>query len=617
MLLSRAESAQVVGDLRRARRRQRVASIHWVDALYQVYITGLVAIVALVFVSSLLGDGEVSPSTLAEIRADGPAALGLLVAFAIFMGLRAGSRGGPLALEAADVRHVLLSPVDRGVALRGPALRQIRFLCFAGAGVGAGVGQLALRRLPGNGVEWMVFGALFGVTVVGLGFGAALVASGTKLRPWLATVLGGALVIWAAADLAGRAPTSPTAFVGRLPLWPLHAEPVSLLAVVLAAALMAIGLRLVAGTSLEAAERRTALVGQLKFAVTMQDLRTVLVLRRQLAQERPRSRPWISAMVRHPRFPVWQRGLRSVARWPVSRILRVLFLTAGAGLAFRGVWAGTTPLVVAAGLCLWVASLDAAEPLGQEVDHPGRTDSFPMDRGQLFVRHLPVVAVVSMVTGLLAAAVAAAPLGSPVPAGVAALIGITAGLMAGAGATVSVVQGAPDAVDVLSMSAPEIAGSRNVIRAVFPPGLGVVGVLPILAARAAEQGVSDPAPLVAASWASIPLAIVLFLVFGWVLKRDDIKQFMANAADQMSPTKAMERQAAEREAAEAREDEQLGESRRLAGLDPDDPEAGEVVERPKAQPRPKPKPKPTVSKTAPGTQGGTSAKPIGRRRDQQ
>ncbi|MEO6988414.1 MAG: hypothetical protein ABI239_07185, partial [Aquihabitans sp.] len=271
--------------------------------------------------------------------------------------------------------------------------------------------------------------------------------------------------------------------------------------------------------------------------------------------------------------------------------------------------------VVAVGLCLWVASLDAAEPLGQEVDHPGRTDSFPMERGDLFVRHLPVVALVSMVTGLLAALVAAVPLGSPVPVSVAALIGVTTGLLAGAGATVSVVQGAPDAVDVLSMSAPEIAGSRNVMRAVFPPGLGVLGVLPILAARAAEEGVSDPTPLVAAFRVSIPLAFVLFLVGGWVLKRDDIREFMANAADQMSPTKAMERQAAEREEAEDRESDQLAESRRLGGLDPED-EADAERKRAKAQPRPKPKPKPTVSPPAPGTQGGKSSKPIGRRRDQ-
>src|SRR5690606_3754323 len=58
--LSVADSAAVVADLRRARRKQRVAAIHWVDALYQVYVTGLVAVVAIVVLSSAIGDGEVS-----------------------------------------------------------------------------------------------------------------------------------------------------------------------------------------------------------------------------------------------------------------------------------------------------------------------------------------------------------------------------------------------------------------------------------------------------------------------------------------------------------------------------------------------------------------------------
>ena len=145
----------------------------------------------------------------------------------------------------------------------------------------------------------------------------------------------------------------------------------------------------VAGTSLEAAERRTALVGQLRFAVTLQDLRTVLVLRRQLAQERPRSRPWIRGTTRPARWPIVRRGVRSVLRWPASRVVRVVGLSIAAGFALRGVWAGTTPLVVAAGLALWVAALDAVEPLGQEVDHPGRTDGFPIERGRLHVGHLP------------------------------------------------------------------------------------------------------------------------------------------------------------------------------------------------------------------------------------
>ena len=48
-------------------------------------------------------------------------------------------------------------------------------------------------------------------------------------------------------------------------------------------------------------------------------------------------------------------------------------------------------------------------------------------------------------------------------------------------------EGAPDAVDVLALTTPEIAGSRTVIRTAWPPGLAVLGTLPLLAARAAAR----------------------------------------------------------------------------------------------------------------------------------
>ena len=159
--------------------------------------------------------------------------------------------------------------------------------------------------------------------------------------------------------------------------------------IVVAVALLVIGFRQVAGTSLESAERRTSLVGQLKFAVTLQDLRTVLVLRRQLAMELPRNRPWIRAAKRRPHFPVWHRGWRGVLRWPAARILRLLAFGAIAGLCVRGAYAGTTPLVVLAGLVLWFAALDAVEAMAQDIDHPGLQTRFPVDKGELMVRHLP------------------------------------------------------------------------------------------------------------------------------------------------------------------------------------------------------------------------------------
>ncbi len=586
-----------------------MASIHWIDALYQVYITGLVSVVIVVLLSGAIGDGQVSAAGIADIKEYGPAAAGLLVALAVFLGLRSGSRGGPLALERPDVRHVLLSPVDRGVALRGPAWRQLRFLVAVGAAVGAATGQLVVRRLPGNPFEWIAFGALFGVTLVGLGYGSALLASGLNMKHWMASLVGGLVVAWSVGDLLGKLPLSPATVVGHIAVWPLEPDWVAIAGVLLAVVLVVLGMRWVSGISLEAAERRTALVGQMRFAVTLQDLRTVLVLRRQLSQEHPRAKPWIPAARRTPKYPVWHRGVRSVARWPLSRIVRALLMAGVAGLSMRAVWNGTTPLVVLAGMALWIAALDAAEPLGQEVDHPGRTETFPLPRGQIFILHLPILFVVSVLIGLLGAAVAVAPIGASVPVGPGLFTGFLAGILAASGASISVVQGAPDPVDTLSMVTPEIAGTRTVIRTALPPAIAVLGLLPLLAARASVQGVEDPPPMAAAMSVALPLVFVAILVGGYIRFRDEIRAWIAEASEQMSPTKAAERQREERLAAEAREQEALEESRRLAK------ESGvSASQRAKARQKPKSKP---ISPPPEGVRGGTSAKPIGRKRDQQ
>jgi hypothetical protein len=278
-----------------------------------------------------------------------------------------------------------------------------------------------------------------------------------------------------------------------------------------------------------------------------------------------------------------------------------------AGLSLRWVWSGTTPLIVLAGMALWIAALDAAEPLGQEIDHPGRTDTYPFPRGELFAKHLPIAFAVSGVTGLIAGAVAAVPFGASVPVGPALIAGVVAGILAAAGATVSVVQGAPDPTDTLAMATPEIAGTRTVYRTALPPALAVLGTTPLLAARASVQGIEDPPPVSAAMTVAIFLLLIPVLVFGWVRFRDAIRKTMADATDQLSPTKAVERQREERLAEEAREAEALAESRRIAA------EGGAPASR-RAKARTRPSPAPSHS--PPGVQGGTSSKPIGRKRDQ-
>ena len=277
---------QAVRDLRRTRRRNRIAEVDWLDAAYHAYVAGIVGTVVVLFLSSLVGDNELTASGVANVREHGPATVGLIAALALAAGLRSGSRGGPIALEPAEVRYVLLAPVDRRGALRGPVLRNLRFACFVGAVVGAVAGQLVVRRLPGAPLAWVASCAAAGVLIAVLFVGAALCASGGRLPSPAATILGALVITWAALDLAEIVP-APTTTIGSIAIWPLRVHWIDLLGVVAVGVLFLIGLRSIGGVSVEFAERRTSLVGQLRFAVTVQDLRTVIVLRRQLAQDRP------------------------------------------------------------------------------------------------------------------------------------------------------------------------------------------------------------------------------------------------------------------------------------------------------------------------------------------
>ena len=125
--------ATALHELRATRRHNRLSEVHWIDALYRVYIVGLAGVIFVLFAASQLPDDRLDPTDAARFAADAPAWIGLVIAVAVGIGFRSGGRGGPLVLEAPVVMHELNAPIDRADVVRSPAIKQLRFLAFIGA----------------------------------------------------------------------------------------------------------------------------------------------------------------------------------------------------------------------------------------------------------------------------------------------------------------------------------------------------------------------------------------------------------------------------------------------------------------------------------------------------
>ncbi|HVF13671.1 MAG TPA: hypothetical protein VM942_03675, partial [Acidimicrobiales bacterium] len=274
-----------------------------------------------------------------------------------------------------------------------------------------------------------------------------------------------------------------------------------------------VGLAAVGGTSLDAARRQAGLLAQLRFALTLQDVRTVILLRRQLAAEGPRRRPWFR-LPSGSRRPVWRRDWQGVLRWPAVRLARLVVLGVVAGLAASGAWRGTPALVFVAAAALLVAALEAVEGLAQEADHPVRLDTLPIRSGRLVVRHLGVPFVVTLVVVTVAVGAAAVSAlmsdGSRTALTVGAVMVVPASLAAVAGAALSV---QTDPVDPLLVLEP-LGATRLLVRAAAPTVLAVAAVLPVLSGRAALD--AGLAPAAGAGMAAAAVLLAATAAVAWL-----------------------------------------------------------------------------------------------------
>ena len=527
-------------SLRRTRQLHRLGNIEWFEAAYRVYLMGFFGGGGVIWLSSSVTDSEVSATTALDVAAHAPAALGLVACLALLAGLRGGAQGGPIALEAADVVHVMLSPVDRRLALLRPASQRVRGAVFSASVAGGIAGQLAGRRMPGSVLAWTGSGLLFGASVALLWAGSALLAHTLRLPRWAATAAGVVALAWqglaVARDLPGPADT-----FGRLALWGWQQQATDLAATAVALAAVLAGFALLRRISLEALARRSALVAQLRFAVTMQDIRTVVLLRRQLNQEVSRRRPWLQLRPPKPATgtralsaTVWRRGWHGLLRFPATRLVRLVALAAGIGVLQAATVRGTTPALLGSALLGFVLGLEVMEPLSQEVDQPDYTDSYPVERGELMVRHLaaPLTALVPL--SVVAAVAAVLALGRSVdaiaPAAILALPTLLGGV---SGGIVSIVRDAPDPLSSSRQQAfipPEMAGVSTVMRLLWPLVVSTAGTCTVLLPRAALR--TGASPTAGAARAALGSLMVIGLVVYWVKVRDRVKARIRSFLDE-------------------------------------------------------------------------------------
>ncbi len=423
------------------------------------------------------------------------------------------------------MNHVLLAPADRAVVLRASAYKQVRGVAMAGLVGGALGGLLVAQRVPNTSASdvtgWIVAGLVTGGAAVVAVWGSALIASGRRMSRALTTLVGVAIVAWSLADVFGGVITSPASMLGALAFWPLEVRLVAIVGVIVALAIPVIGLRGIGDTSIEATERRSGLVGQLRFAATIQDLRTVIVLHRQLAQERSRSKPWFVLPGKKPLgHACWRRDWQGILRWPPSRVGRVVALGVVAGLCAYGTWRGTTPLVIVAGIALFIAALDAIEPLAQEIDHPDRAQGVPIERGELYLRHLAVPVAVMAIAGLIGLAAAAVLDPAPGLLLVGAITIVPVAFAGAAAAAFAVVLGAPKVASGLTLSFPEGATIGLILRQAFPPFLVALAVAPVIAAREAVHQHGDPIAI--AALATVPAIVIVGGILAFLRTRKSV-----------------------------------------------------------------------------------------------
>jgi hypothetical protein len=397
---------------------------------------------------------------------------------------------------------------------------------------------------------------------------AAMMSHSVRLPRWAATAIGTAGFAWQAvaawrvlddADVGGL--TGPLDAVGGIGLWGIQTDTAEVVALAVVTVVALGALELGGRLRVEPLARRGDLVSQLKFAATIQDLRTVVLLRRQLRSEVLRTRPWgarrrrpVPAVVRSPATArparsssatepgslVHHRGVASLRRLPAARLWRIVLLAALGGVLASLTVTNSPLFVVGVVGVTFLLGLECIEPLSQEIDRPSLTDGVPVDRGWVYSHHLvapgALVAVASLIGAVAATAI------EPRHVVGAFALAVPIALAGSIGAVVATVRDAPQPAIVAETTImgqprnadsplvpPEFAGMQNAYGSFMPVVMSGVAAIPVLAMRV------EPSAGTAVR-GSVAVGLALLLLVVWVRRRDrwsiGLRRFLEEGREQ-------------------------------------------------------------------------------------
>jgi hypothetical protein len=117
---------------------------------------------------------------------------------------------------------------------------------------------------------------------------------------------------------------------------------------------------------------------------------------------------------------------------------------------------------------------------------------------------------------------------------VAGIVSLPAVLAAAGGAAVSVVKGPPPPLTPQAAIFPEATGMRTLGRLLWPPAIAVLGVLPVLAAKAADDAGHPWAPPMLGAEAGV--VVLLIGVVAWVRWQEDAHVWWQGVVGQLFPS---------------------------------------------------------------------------------